>query len=70
MTVAQFNHDMMQIIIDKTVVSREALLELQSRLQSISDKVTNHKFKSNQQVNEMRNQLTKMQNMLQRIPIQ
>ena len=32
--------------------------------------MSNHSFKSNQQVNDIRNNLSKMQNMLQRIPVQ
>ena len=70
MTVAQFGEDMLQILVEKVVVTRETMIELQGRLQTIADKVTNHSFKSNQQVNEIRNQLTKLQNMLQRIPVQ
>ena len=47
MTVAQFGEDMLQILVEKVVVSRETMLELQGRLQTIADKVTNHSFKSN-----------------------
>ena len=70
LTVAKFNQDLMQIISEKVTVSREVILDLQTRFQAIADKVSSQSFTSNKQVNEIRNQLSRMQGEMQSIPVQ